>query len=616
MLYGPPCHEQGFLDSILDQLTVNPYIDLPTVLERVELAQTAESNVEQMKQRRAEQAEEHAARLRAEWASITSHQSTVSRTDLEGAAAIEGLTGRSSAFLESLVYATVCEMTSLQGASNMWGRFPSGESTKLAAEALSPLTSTLSCSHLNDDDVARLLRSAYVRLLPHILAVAAPMATGYTTTLSLTTPATAVAPTVCGGPEAVLPWYAVYAADTTVRGLLSPFMSSVVGPLEKELRFHFRAGCDTAVVHEPQHFFSFLTECFQRQQRMAAEQWATSRLQDREGEAALRLVASLSQLVLSATAVVVFRECYGWPPYAALLRHKDYVVVTVNAVLDFVASAEGRLCREAAQLLVEHLLAEEVLQLYAQCAADMAVAALHDGTARLWRRSFLGKGAGGAISPLYTSSLHLVRSLEAFQRRLLNSLLLLHGSWAGLVWRRSVEPALSMFSGIVEKQALPAMADAAVASWESVLTLLWYVGSVQVVTAAAEDWLGMLRESCAAMDGTASLAPSLCNSEPLDALMLLRDRLARHSAEQAQHLTRQLCTHQPGDAAQAARLLHGAEELLKRMEALPDGTSTRYVVQGVMQGVLQGYLSPEDKAELLSYVKRCGLSRFAHLLTS
>ncbi|KAG5479700.1 hypothetical protein CUR178_03463 [Leishmania enriettii] len=615
MLYGSSCHEYGFLDAILDELTVNPYRDLPTVLARVELAQTAESNVELMKQREAEQKEERASRLRDEWASVTEHPSAASRAGLQRFASLETLTKRTSAFLESLVYTADCEgVASRRGASKTLGRLLSSELTKLAAEALSPLTSALSCSHLDDDHAVSLLRSAYIRLLPYILAVAAPLATSPTTTLSLATSATTVALTACGGSESALPWYAAHTSDTAVRDLLSPYMSSAVEPLERELRFHFSAGCDTAVVHEPQHFFSFLTECFQRQQRIAAEQWATSTSQDREGEAALRLVESLSQLVLSATAVVVFQECYNWRPYSALLRHKEYVVVVVNAVLDFAASAEGHICRDAVQLLVGHLLAVEVLRLYAQCGADMAVSALHDGTARLWRRSFLMEGTSRTLFPLYTCSLHFVRSLEAFQRRLHNSLLLLRGFWAELVWRISVETALSMFLDIVEKQSLLAMSDAAEASWESVLSLLWYVASVQVVTAAAEDWLGMLRESCAAMASTASSPSSLSNPEPLDALMLFRDHLARRSAEQAQLLTRQLCTHQPGDAAQAARLLHGAEEFLKRMGELPDGTSTRYIVQSLMQGVLQKDLSPEHKAELLSYAKLCGLPHFAQLL--
>ncbi|CAG9574033.1 conserved hypothetical protein [Leishmania major strain Friedlin] len=616
MLCGSSCHEDSFLDAILDELTVNPYSDLPTVLARVERAQTAESNVERMRQRTAEQQEERAARLRNEWASATQHLSPASRAESQHSLSLEALTASSSAYLDSLARAADGEpVASLRGAPGTLGPPPLCAPAKLAAEALSPLTSALSLSDFRDEHASSVLRSAYVRLLPYILAVAAPPATR-STSLALATSSTTLAVAAGGGSASVLPWYAVHTDDSAVRELLSPYMSSVVGPLEKELRFHFNAGCDTAAVHEPQHFFSFLIECFQRQQRIVSAQWAASRPQDSESEAALRLLESVGQIVLSATAVVVFQECYGWRPDSALSRHKEYVVVTVNAVLDFVASAEGRLCRDSVQLLVEHLLAEEVLQLYAQCGAEMAVAALRDGAARLWRRSFLMEGAGHASFPLYTCSLHLVRSLEAFQRRLLNSLLLLRGSWAELVWRRCVEPALVAFLGTVEKEALPAVADAAAASWESVLSLQWCVASAQVVAAAAEDWLGMLRESCAATASTASSPSSLSKSETLDALMLFRDQLARRSAEHAQLLTRQLCTPQPGDAAQAARLLHGAEELLRLMGELPDSTSAPYVVQDLMQGVLQKNLSPEHKAELLSYTKRCGLQRFTQLLVA
>ncbi|GET88638.1 hypothetical protein, conserved [Leishmania tarentolae] len=614
MLYGSSFDEGSFLDAILDELTVNPYSDLPTVLAQVERTQTAESNVERMKQRKAEQQEEHAARLRSEWASAIRNQSPAPRADSQHSVSLEVLTASSSAYLHSLARAADHELiTSLRGAP-ITSVLPSlCVPTRLAAEALSPLTSALSFSHVDDDHASSVLRRTYVYLLPYILAVAAPLPT-HSTSFSLSNSSATVAAAANGGSESVLPWYAAYISDSAIRELLSPYISSVVGPLEKELRFHFKAGCDTASVHEPQHFFSFLIECFQRQQRIASEQWTEPRLQDSESDAALRLLESVSQVVLSATAVVVFQECYGWQPYSTLMRHKEYVVVIVNAVLDFVASAEGRFCRDAVQLLVEHLLAEEVLQLYAQCGADMAVAALHDGVVRLWRRSLLMEGVGRASFPLHTCTLHMVRSLEAFQRRLLNSLLLLRGSWAELVWRRSVEPALLAFLGIVEKQTLPAVADPATDSWESVLYLQWCVASVQVVTAAAEDWLGMLRESFAATASSASSPSSLSRSEALDALMLFRDQLARRSAEQAQLLTRKICTPYPGDAAQAARLLHGAEEFFKILEELPDGTSAPYTVQDLVQDVLQRNLSLEHKAELLSYTKRCGMQRFAQLL--
>ncbi|AIN98450.1 hypothetical protein LPMP_221560 [Leishmania panamensis] len=615
MLRGFSWHGDSFLDALLDELTVNPYSDLPAAVARVERAQTAESNVELMKQRRVEQQEEHAIRLRDEWASATRDQRVAPRDGLEGSTSLETLVLSSSTYLANLARAADREsVVSLPGASSALELPPLRASTRLAAEALLPLTAALTGSHIGDDHVASALYSAYVHLLPYILAVAAPPSRCSTASFSPATSSTTVAVVACGGSESMLPWYAVHTSDSAVRDLLSPYMSSVVGQLEKELRFHFNVGCDTAAVHEPQHFFSFLMECFQRQQRIAAEQWAPSALQGSEVDAALRVLESLSQVVLSATAVVVFQESYGWRPSLGLSRHKDYVVVTVNAVLDFVASAEGRLCRDAVQLLVEYLLTEEVLQLYTQCGADMAVAALRDGTARLWRRSFLTEGGCHASFPLYTCGLHLVRSLEAFQRRLLNSLLLLEGPWAELVWRRSVEPALLAFLGIVEKEALPMVEDAAAASWESVLSLQWCVASVQVVAAAAEDWLGMLRESSAATVRRATSSSSLSKSETLDRLILFRDQLSRCSAEKAQLLTRQLCTHQPEDAVQAARVLHGAEELLKRMGTLPDGTSTRYIVQDVMRGILQKDFSPEHKADLLSYAKRCGLQRVAQLL--
>ncbi|KAG5505039.1 hypothetical protein JKF63_04486 [Porcisia hertigi] len=614
MLHTFFSHEDSFLDAILDELTVNPYTDLPTALARVEHVQTAESKVERVEQRKAELQEERAARLRCEWASVTNDRCDTSKNGLQSCASLDALTTRSSAYLDSLVCATNREVfTSSRSALGISGSPASLTSFKLAAEALSPLISALSRPPDGDDHVTSALRSAYVRLLPYILAVAPPPATPSTTPSCPVSSATTVAGAACGGPESVQLWYALHTGDSSVRALLSPYMNSVVGPLERELRFHFSVGRETAVVHEPQHFFAFLIDCYQRQQSITREQWATSTLDDSASDAALRLLQWVSQVVLSATAVVVFQDCYGWRPSSPLLRHKDYVVVTVNAVLDFVASAEGRVCRGAVQLLAGHMLWKEVLQLYAECGADMAVAALRDGTVRLWRRSFLMEGASRASFPLYTRSLSLVRSLEAFQRRLLNSLLVLRGSWAEVVWRSAVEPTLSVFLSIMEQQGAPALSDAAAVSWDSVLSLQWCVASVQVVAAAAEDWFGMLRESCAATASTAS-SPSPSQSEPLDALMLFRDQLARCSAERAQHLIRQICTHHPGYAAQAARLLHGAEEFLQHLERLPDGASTGYILQDVMQNTLQKGLSLEHRDELLAYANKCGLRHFAQLL--
>ncbi|KPI85564.1 hypothetical protein ABL78_5371 [Leptomonas seymouri] len=618
-LENPQSSEDGLLDALLDHLTIDPSADLSSVLARVEQLRAAHNTGAKLKQRQTEQQQQHSADLRKKWADIIK---TVPPDDR----AVDALSSECTQYFLGLANSADHAMT-----RSAWRALravpPPVHAPGLATSTLLPLLSHLSqesSSSEGGSDVniaaKQTLRRAYLLLLPSALRAAVPSA-------SSTTEASRLSAQVVSETDAVA-WYSQYTSSPVVRELLSPYLSVTVEPLEKELRYHFSAGRATAAIHEPQHFFSFLSECVERQQHThrctwmdaASSQAATAAQRPSPPPSILHLLDHLGQLSLSAAAVVTFQNCYGWRPQSQQWRCREYVVVTINAILDFVARTEGRLCREALELLLKHLLVEEVALCYAHAGVEMAKAALQNGTARMWRRSFLMHNTHSVQLPLYTCSLHMVRALEAFLRRLLSTLFVVESTYAALLWHKTVEPVLSHFLRVVEAQAVEALDSAegenhheGHGSWNTAWMLQWCVASVQVVATAAEDWLGMLRESVTVSScSPASLEPT---SDALDGLALFRDQLARRAAEQAKALTRQLCTHKPGDSAKAASLLHSLNVFLQQMEMLPVGPS-RYVMQAVIQGVLLECLSREQQDGLAAFASRSGLSYVARLLPS
>lgn len=585
--------EDAFLDAVVDAFTAAPTAALPAVLAAVSRAEAAHTTGARAEQRRATQQRAGAAQLRGEWAAAVAAAAshTASPTPVPP---LDALISKSAVYLETLT-AGAADRGDAPHASPPLQTVPTPP--QLAAEALAPLTAALTHPHSARDGAVRtLLQHAYVHLLPsllHTAAAASPLQ--LYALLRHPSGAAAAAPAVAAVPS-----------------LLAPYRAATSAPLERELRFHFAAGRATAAVHEPQHFFAFLQTCLEGRLRTAASEWAAAAAPSSPAEASLRLLRSVSEIEVCATAAAVFVECYGWRPGSPLLRLREYVLVTVNAVLDFVVAVEGRVHHEAVQLLCDHLLPESVLEAFAESGAAVAAAALHDGATRLWRRAFLVEGTGRAAFPLYACSLHVVRALEAFTRRLLPSLLPVRATAGALVWSRTVKPSLSAFLSAAEAAVPPSTGDdAAAASWHDVLTLQWCVACAQVVAAAAEDWLGTLREGAA----PAPASPA-AGSDALDGLVLFRDALVRRAADQAKRLTRRLCTRRAGHGAQAALLLREAEDAFGGMEALPEGTPTLYVVPDVVRGVLGSDLTAEQRAEMLSYARRAGLPRVAALLAA
>ncbi|KPA85828.1 hypothetical protein ABB37_00166 [Leptomonas pyrrhocoris] len=634
--------DDALLDALLDQLTIDSDADLSVVLTRIDALHTAHTTRAKVEQRQTEQQRQRSADLQEKWADVISRMPP----DIS---AVDALTSECTQYFQDLLNAADHART-----RNGWRASgavaPAAHVPGLATRTLLPLLLHLSQVSSTPEkgesdpsaETTRLLRRAYLHLLPSALRAAAPPASPAVTAFDLPSPTLKETNAVA--------WYGRYASDPVTEQLLSPYMSVTVAPLERELRYHFCAGRETAALHEPQHFFAFLSDCVERQRSIHKDSWVdVSSLPQAPSSSSptptfvqtslaslLHLLDHLGQLAFSAAAVVAFQSCYGWQPHSPLWRSKDYVVVTINAILDFVARAEGRLCREATELLLEHLLTEEVVLSYARAGEEMANAALENGAARLWRRSFLALNAPCTPSSLYTCSLHMVRALEAFLRRLLNTLFVVESTYAALLWRKTVEPVLSHFLEVVEAHAVAALDSAEVedrreghSSWSTVLQLQWCVSSVQVVATAAEDWLGMLRESVTSTSSAAGAATSvndregkssrngsvLATSDALDGLALFRDKLARRAAEQAKALTRQLCTHKSADSAQAASLLHSLDVFLQQLETLPEGSS-RYVMQAVIQDVMHDFLPQEQQAGLAAFTSRSGLPCVTRLLAA
>jgi hypothetical protein len=653
--------DDGLLDAILDKLTINPRAGLSTALTEVDQMRAARTTGTRKEQHQTEQQQQRAADLQKKWTHVTNS----AHLPVDGGASVDALTTETALFLGSVSGTT--EKTAVYDGWRVLSPDPPlpSHSPGLVTTALLPLLSHLSPPTSESErgkastESMHALRRAYLLLLPHALRAAATTTTaggGEQRTLNLASPAT--------GETDAAAWYCRCSDDPVVQELFAPYIAATVNPLERELRYHFSAGRDTAAIHEPQHFFSFLLDCVERQQDSHKNVWAAVLVEKMglppsssaflspmaHSSSLLLLLSCVGQLALVATAVVVFQSSYGWHSRSPLWRCTDFVVVTVNAVLDFVARAEGRLCSAAIKLLLEHLLVEDVAVAYARAGVAMADAALQNGTARLWRRSFLTHNSPQPRFPLYTCSMHMVRALEAFLRRLMSTLVVVDAStYAALMWHTTVEPVLSHFLEVVETDAVEALdsaegrgehkescPSAGVSSWDTVLTLQWCVASVQIVAAAAEDWLGMLRESASAAAGTAAVAPSAPSpektsfgddsgngkarclgptSEALDGLALFRDKLARRAAEQAKGLTRQLCVHKLSDSAQAAMLLRGLDVFLQQLATLPD-ESSRYVLQAVIQGVMLDSLPREQQAGLAAFAIRGGLPNVAHLLSS
>lgn len=616
--------EDGLLDALLDHLTIDPAVDLSSVLAEVDQLRAAHTTGAKMEQHQAEQQQQRGADLQKRWSAIT--EAALPNQSEVGALVSD--TVQCFASLRSSVERAKASRSGGWRASTTTAS--SSVAPTLVITSILPLLTCLTQAATTDvqrteDDAQsatealRVLRPAYLRVLPNALRTAKSAAASAPLLDLSHRPSEAT----------VVVWYSQCTSDPVLHQLLSPYLCSTVEPLERELRYHFSAGRATAPLHEPQHFFSFLSECFERQHHTHQRTWAHNSATQTTSSPVLcllQLLDRMGQLALSAAAVVAFQSCYGWHPHSPLWGCTEYVVVTVNAALDFVAHAEGRVSREALELLVGHLLVEEVVQSYARAGVDMAEAALRSGTARLWRRSFLTHNSPQATFPLYTCSLHMVRALEAFLRRLLSTLCVVEGRYAAVMWRRTVEPALSLYLEVVEAQD-PSTGGAhggAVPAWDTVLALQWCVASVQVVAAAAEDWLGMLRDSISTSSGptlhdhnSASGRPldGLTTSDALDGLALFRDTLVRRAAEQAKALTRQLCSLKSGDAAQAAAVLQGLDAFLQLMEALPEGSS-RYVLHAVIQGTVQESLPQEQRDGLAEFASRSGLLNVLHLLTS
>lgn len=397
------------------------------------------------------------------------------------------------------------------------------------------------------------LFSAYGRLLPQALAVAAQEATGVGAALveGLSSDRGTAAEREerraalylwLWRQSALNPGY-LERRNEVVRDLLAPYVATVVQPLEKQLRFHFQPGSDTAKKHEPQHFFSFLAELLTTRLREAhmAAVGAAATIAGQAGPAALSLL-TFGQVALCATATVTFQETYQWTTTSPSLTATVFTVHVLNSLFDFVAAHEAHVAREALVLVVRHIAFRSAVDVFLDAAAATAAEAFASAPRVLWRRVLLCEAARGPhkdglmtvprAGVLFTRTVRLVRCLESLVRRLSGTLLLADPqTWRAAVWARPVAASLGTFLDAVQDALLASEGDIeGEQGWVLLCLRFEMMESLHLVAAAAEDWLGLLLG-----DGPATPAARV-SAEALDELILLRDRTVRSAAATSRRL--------------------------------------------------------------------------------
>lgn len=625
--------EGRFLDALVDAITTYPQAHLSSLLQDMRARSLADAAVEPSEEVEVKWQHQAAHHLQTRWKAALSSSSA----SLSSSATLASLTAETQSFLHQFVDTMELRPAPYRLLNEKSTRDENGKENeeeeglmKLILQVVTPLLDhLLQAIDSPPSPQTRQLREFYGQLVPVVLQT---MAQTGSLPLSMSRSSTLYA------------WLGEMASNVYLQQLLHPYIEVVVLPLEKELGYHFRAGRETAELHEPQHFFCYLANQFQRLRAATLEGWLVAVpdvLEESSSSAAAISLLTLGQSILASTAAAIFRECYGWWPHTPLLKSQEYVVVVVNALLDCLQQAEGPVCKAALRLLAQHMLHDGVLAMYMKAASGVAITAFENGPAFFWRRSFLDLSASASPPrPLYLGSLHMVRAIEAFLRRLGSTLLLIgpvdvsqHHSASHpvcMLWKWTIEPALSAFlvktKSEIDHIHGAAPGEEADGHWSSVLALQECVLSLHTVVNAAEDWLNILQdmlndrqelgeEANDRADGSDEASHSiLLYSDALDELTLLRDQMSRRSVELSKHFIKQICAARLGRCVVAQQLLYSLEECLVALNQFPDGSS-RYTLLSTMSTAFRAALPPENLAALSAHVEKCRLPQLAKLLS-
>lgn len=370
--------------------------------------------------------------------------------------------------------------------------------------------------------------------------------------------------------------------------LLRPFLQCEVEPLAKELAFHFQDGKKTARREEPQHFFSFLFQLYERYDRdTRAHGWVRRKS---EGQDSTGLTA-LGSVALASTAISLFRGVYGWHEGSRLLRANDFAVHGVNSFVDFLGRARGVAHEGALLLFAENILLPSALRVFFETARVTAERAFVSGARALWRREFLVAVSPRAFATVCGTQ-HMLRCLEALVRRLA-VVFTLFPSCALNLWERTIVPCMSLFL-----DALDTAKESCDAQLDVVVLFLELIDCAHVMHSAAEGWM----EQCGGAEITAA---------PLDRLALWRDELTRETARDVKSF---LSARLFGAAGTTEQDLCAWEAMLCVLER--GKVPAHVIVYEDMKLTLAQLTTTEQREQLRDYCKMRGMEAICTILQS
>ncbi|RNF00845.1 uncharacterized protein Tco025E_08725 [Trypanosoma conorhini] len=384
-------------------------------------------------------------------------------------------------------------------------------------------------------------------------------------------------------------WLRRYDWSTELDELLRPFLRAEVEPLAKELSFHFKPGKKTARREEPQHFFSFLLQLYERYSLdTRAHGWVSPKLEAQDS-VSLRALGGVS---LASIAVAVFRGVYGWYEGSKFLVARDFTVHGVNSFVDFLDRVGGTLHGGAQLLLAESILFPSVFRVFLETARLAAERAFTTGARALWRQEFLAMEPLRAFTAV-CGARHMLRCLEAVVRRL-TVVFSLIPAYAVSLWERTVTPCLSTFV-----RGLEATSESSKSTVDAVAVSLEVLVCVQAMYSAAEEW----REQCCVACTGVEIAVS-----PLERLGLWRDELIRRTTHDINNfLTRLFAGH-----GFMERDLQAWDALLRLVAS---GKSMAHaILYEDMKVSLTRLASEEQRNHLREYCQLSGMEAIAALL--
>nr|CCC90782.1 conserved hypothetical protein [Trypanosoma congolense IL3000] len=383
-----------------------------------------------------------------------------------------------------------------------------------------------------------------------------------------------------------------------LRNLLLPFVREEVEPLEKELVYHFQDGRSTARRVEAQHFFSFLVQLYTRfLGNLGTHGWVTSGVAEREG---IGTLTTLGSVALASTAVSVFRATYGWRDDSDYLLERDFVVHTVNCIIDFLSMSSGVVHRIAQSLISECLLVPVVFRDYLDTARATIDRAFATGPEVLWRRQFLADTTWCTVPStafgLAQGTCHMLRCLEAILRRLMIVFGLLPAS-ASLAWNHTVAPSLEMF--VLSIEDAKEKASFGESNVEAITASVELLDAVEAVCRLGEEWRDCLSKFCEAKDMVLT---------PLEKIACQRDAIRHDVAQSTSEFLR--CVLDPTEVS--ALSLHKLDGILTYATLGPQ--NAKNILYGAITSSVLSITTAGERANLRECCVLTGMEAVASLL--